>query len=136
MRPEFKFTPGTCRRMLSFATIGGIATALHYVILILLVEILSVTALVASSVGFVCSAALNYWLNYHLTFKSSQRHSDAGPKFMLIAAIGLGINSGIVAIGTELARTNYLVVQVVATAFVLAWNFLANSAWTFAGSRE
>ena len=132
MRLEFRVTPGMRRRMLSFAAIGGIATASPYAILILLVEALSVTALVASSTGFVCSAALNYWLNYHLTFKSSQRHSDSAPKFMLIAAIGLGINSGIVAFGTEVAAVNYLVVQVVATAFVLVWNFLANSAWTFA----
>ncbi|MGH8203624.1 MAG: GtrA family protein [Steroidobacteraceae bacterium] len=136
MRLEFKVTPGAVRRMLSFAAIGGIATALQYAILILLVEVLSVTALVASSIGFACSAALNYWLNYHLTFRSSKPHSDSGPKFMMIAAVGLGINSGIVAIGTEVARVNYLVVQVVATAFVLAWNFLANSAWTFAKSRD
>ena len=136
MRLEYKVAPGVLRRMLSFSAIGGIATALHYAILILLVEFLSVTALLASATGFTCSAALNYWLNYHLTFKSSQRHSDSGPKFMLIAIIGLAINSTIVAAGTEVARLNYVVVQVVATVFVLIWNFLANSVWTFARPRD
>jgi putative flippase GtrA len=128
--------PGTFRRMLSFAAIGGIATAAQYAILIFLVEFASLAAFVASGIGYIFSAVLNYWLNYHLTFQSQKRHFDSGPKFMLIAAVGLGINSGVVAIGTEVLAVNYILVQIVATAIVLAWNFTANSAWTFAKPQE
>lgn len=123
--------PELGRRALSFAAIGGIATLVHYAILVLLVETQGVSALPASSAGFICSALLNYSLNYHVTFRSTRRHATTAPKFLLIASIGLAFNSAIVSAGTVGLGWNYLLVQVVATVVVLLWNFAANSAWTF-----
>jgi putative flippase GtrA len=123
--------PELIRRLISFTTVGGLATVAHYVILVLLVELAGLSAVAASAAGYVAGAALNYWLNYHLTFRSQREHVDAAPRFLLIALIGLAINSCIVAIGTRLIGFNYLAVQLAATAIVLFWNFAANSAWTF-----
>jgi len=128
--------PDTLRRLISFATIGGLATLLHYALLVMLVELAELDAVTSSATGFVASAILNYWLNYHLTFRSKKRHLVAAPRFLLVAMIGLAINSGIISVGTGLLGFNYLLVQLAATAIVLVWNFAASSAWTFSGRSD
>jgi len=74
---------------------------------------------------------VNYVLNYTFTYRSSLSHGVALPKFMAVAAVGFCINSLIMMIGTRWLPLNYLVVQVLATAAVLFWGFVANLLWTF-----
>ena len=115
----------------SFIWVGGFATLLHYLILIFLVQIGGVRPTLATGVGCIAGAALSYFLNYHYTFVSKLSHAPAVAKFFTVAAIGLTINLGIVALATENLGANYLLAQVFATGCVLLWNFTANRLWTF-----
>ena len=114
-----------------FVIVGVLATATQYAVLVLMVRILGADPVIGSSCGYVISALLNYYLNYRLTFRSAQSHARALPRFALIAAIGLLINSSIVWLLSERASLPYLVAQIIATAIVLIWNFGANKKWTF-----
>jgi len=118
-------------RFLCFSGIGIVGTFVHYSILIGLVNILAVSAVTASSAGFVAGALTNYLLNYRYTFASKKRHQETITKFFIVALIGLVFNGLIMSLGTHSLQLNYLVSQVIATSLVLLWNFTANHKWTF-----
>ncbi len=110
--------------------VGATATGVQYALLVLLVRFAGMGAPLASSLGFLASAAANYLLNYRYTFRSRHPHGPAALKFAALASMGLLLNAGLMRLLTE-SGWNYLIAQVVATAVVLAWNFLGNSLWTF-----
>jgi putative flippase GtrA len=117
-------------RMVRFGLVGACATALQYLILIALVRELGVWPTIASGCGFVLSAIANYLLNYHFTFRSRRPHRAAALKFLLLAMVGLAINSVLMQVLLA-AGWHYLLAQVGATAVVFLWNFVGNSFWTF-----
>jgi putative flippase GtrA len=119
------------RRLPRFLVVGGVATAVQYAILVVLVEVVGVTATVASTVGFVASAALNYRVNYTYTFSSSVPHSIAVPRFLATACIGLILNSTVMFLLAEILSVQYIVSQIVATGIALGWNFFVHQAWSF-----
>lgn len=121
------------RQLFRFLLVGGGATALHYAIYLVLL-LLGVSPVPASSVGFVISASFNYQLNRRYTFGSSRRHAEALPRFIATAAGGLALNAAILAGLTQLGL-HPVPAQFGATMATLAWNFLLNRLWTFrAGS--
>lgn len=122
-------------RFLSFAGIGAIATAIHYVVLIVGVQFLDLAPVAASSIGFGFSAFVNYSLNRRITFHSKKAHPDALPKFLAVALVGLALNAVLLAAATEILGLNYLLAQALVTALVLIWNYSINAAWTFAEGR-
>lgn len=125
-RPSILF-----RQFCGFLWVGGVATALQYLILVVLVEVGGMGPAVASGAGYAAGAGLSYFLNYHYTYLSNRSHVPAMTKFFFVAAIGLAVNSTIVAIAAENLGLNYLLAQAIATGLVLLWNFSANRYWTF-----
>jgi putative flippase GtrA len=122
-------------RLLRFGVAGVLATLVHFLTLILLVEIGRVSPVWATAFGSAVGALVGYVLNRRYTFNSRKPHRDAGPKFLTIA-LGTGLlNAMLVYVGTELLGVNYLLVQCVATLIVFLANFLLNSVWTFREGR-
>lgn len=118
-------------KLLRFGLIGAIGTPVHYLTLILLVEIGGMGPVPATIAGSAAGAVVNYLLNRRYTFRSSKPHRDAGPKFLSVA-VGTGIlNACLVYLGTDLLGVHYLLVQVGTTLIVFLANFLLNSVWTF-----
>ncbi|WP_374569628.1 GtrA family protein [Phenylobacterium sp.] len=109
---------------LRFASVGVVATVVHYSILISLVELAHAPLVAATSAGFAVAAAVSYTLNRRYTF-SHQPHFGAGLfKFIAVGLVGLGLNALIVG-GLARAGLPYLLAQVIATGTVLMWNFTA-----------
>jgi len=119
------------KQFLRFAGAGAIGTAVQYLVLIVLVQLAWAEAVAASFIGFVCGALVNYLLSRRYVFNSSLPHREAVFKFFIVAVVGLGINTMIMAAGMHLLNLHYLLVQVIATGFVLLWNFAGNKSWTF-----
>jgi len=118
-------------QFLSFALIGLLGTAAHFLVLYSLVAQLDLGPVPASSAGAVIGALVNYALNYRLTFSSRKRHRDALPKFLVVAAGGWLLNGLLMAMLLSRLDIHYLLVQVIVTSLVLVWNFIANRFWTF-----
>jgi len=118
------------QRFTRFSLVGGVATAIQYSLLVALVHGAGMNAVLSSSIGFIVSALANYFLNYHYTFRSSERHSTTLLKFTFFAGVGLALNSGIMHLFIE-KGLRYLLAQIFATLLVLLWNFTGNSLWTF-----
>lgn len=114
-----------------FASVGLCATAVHYSILMLLVEVFRIDAVFATTVGFVVAALVNYTLNRRFTFASNAKHIEALPKFFAVALIGAAINARVVGWVKGHTDVHYMVAQVCATGTLLAWNFTVNVIWTF-----
>lgn len=119
-------------QMLRFAFVGGLATALHYLILIALVNGAGLDVSFASAIGYTLSTLFNYAINRRLTFRSRRSHSIALPRFLWLASFGLAINTATVWLLAERWGLHYLVAQVAATALTLCWNFVAARRWAFA----
>ena len=120
------------RQFITFAGIGAVGTAGHYLTLIILVEFIYLSPVIATTAGFVVGAIINYVLNYKYTFNSTKNHTEAFSKFAVVAVIGAAMNAFIMQAGLEYFEINYLLVQILATAVVLLWNFFINKIWTFA----
>ena len=112
---------------------GGIATAVHYAVLVALVELSGLGAAPSASIGALCGAAVAYFANRHMTFAESHaRHVQALPRFMLIALLGAVVNGAVVWLGVHQLGWHYLLAQVLATVLVLGLTFRLNRLWTFA----
>lgn len=121
---------GHLARFVRYLAVGGIATAIQYILLILLVRAFDMAPTPASTIGFALSASVNYLLNYSFTFQSVRPHGPAAAKFAVLAGSGLLINAIIMHLLVN-AGVRYLLAQVCATAVVLFWGFIGNTIWTF-----
>lgn len=113
-----------------FLAVGGGATMAHYFIAYLLLNFNITSTTNASTIGFSLSAIGNYYANAIYTFNSNRQHINALPRFIFIAAIGCGIN-GIILSNLYPIIGAFLPSQMIATIFVIMWNYTINAAWTF-----
>ncbi len=119
------------RQFVMFFGVGAVATALHYVVMLLLVTGLDVYPVVAAFLGSLAGAVLSYFLNYRYTFNSKESHSSTLVKFGIVAGTGMLLNLGLVALFVEVMGIHYFIAQMVSTAIILCWNFAINKLWTF-----
>jgi putative flippase GtrA len=83
-------------------------------------------------VGFILAVINNYLLNRVWTFESANKQWQAEfGRFTLVSLAGLGLNNLLVYILHSRLRANFYIAKGVATACVVAWNFIANYFFTF-----
>ena len=122
---------GHLARLFRYGLVGASGTALHYAILVSLVELSGVDPVVATTVGAFFGALLNYHLNYHWTFSSRRPHREALSRFLLVAGSGLALNTALMALLVDGLHWPYLPAQLGVTALVFFWTYLANALWSF-----
>ncbi len=115
-----------------YLLVGLLATAVHYTLLLALVEVAGSSAAPAATFGAACGALAAYAGNRRLTFQGSATHGQALPRFLAVAASGAAANGAIVWTGTEILGIHYLAAQVIATAIVACGGFALNRRWSFA----
>ena len=135
MQKQNRHPPKWQLQFIQFASVGAVGTMAHYGLLVLLVEMLGVNSVAASTAGATLGALVNYVLNRRYTFRSEKRHREALTKFLVIAASGLALNASFMLIFVETLGLYYLVAQVLSTGLVLVWNFIGNRFWTFSDAR-
>lgn len=117
-------------QFLRFAAVGAAGTALHYLVLLLLVEMAGVAPGRAAFAGAVAGACVNYWLNRRFTFQSTRRHRETVPLFVAMAALGAVLN-GLIVGQLSAMGMNFLLAQMFATVCILVLNFLMSKKWIF-----
>jgi putative flippase GtrA len=118
-------------QLLRYGLAGAVGTALHYAILVSLVQFAHAPAVAASTAGAVAGALVNYVLNHRFTFASSRTHDHALPRFAAVALAGIAINAIVMNAMLSLLGVHYLAAQIVATGVVFVASFFINRAWTF-----
>jgi putative flippase GtrA len=120
------------RQLTSFVSVGALATALHYAVLITAVQLLRVPPVPSALAGYCCGGFLSYVLNRRHTFVTDRPHAEAIWRFALVAAAGFVLTFLMMSLLVDAWHRPYLAAQVVTTGVVMIWNFLANRYWTFA----
>ena len=118
-------------QFLRFAAVGAIGTAIQYITLWIGVEMLAVSAVTASAVGYALGSIGNYLLNYFFTFESGKSHLEAASKYYTVLAIGWCINTGLMVYLVQHQHWNYWLAQILTTGIGLGWNFMGSRLWVF-----
>ena len=109
-----------------YTLIGGIATAVHYAVLVVLVEGFNFSPSLSAMFGALCGALAAYIGNREFTFASSALHRIALPRFLVIAAVGAMLSGGIVWVGTVILAWHYLAAQLLATLLIVLLTYPLN----------
>ena len=119
-------------KFLKFGVVGFSGVFVDFGITYLFKEIMKINKYVSNAIGFVCAATSNYILNRIWTFQSENADvaTEYG-KFMLVSAIGLGINSLTLYILTDKLKWNFYLSKIFAIGMATLWNFFANLLFTF-----
>ena len=87
----------------------------------------------ATLAGYTAGGVLSYILNRRITYASDRPHAEATWRFAVVAAIGLFLTWGFMALFISLlGPAFYVPAQLVTTGIVLVWHFVAHKLWTFA----
>lgn len=120
------------RQFAAFFGVGLAAAALHYCMLILLVEGAGVHPVTATLAGYTGGGFISYTLNRRHTYRSSRPHREATWRFALVAFIGFLLTWILMHAFTVWLAGPYLPAQVITTGVVMLWSFMAHKIWTFA----
>lgn len=119
------------RQFATFFGVGALATALHYAVLVALVQAAGADPVAAALAGYCAGGLASYWLNRTRTFRSDRPHAEAGWRFAAVMAVGFLLTWGLMTLLVDRLGLPYLLAQMAATGVVLVWNFIAHKWWTF-----
>lgn len=113
-----------------FAFSSGLATALHWTVLWILI-LQGVEAVIANAIGALCGAIANYFLQFHLTFERRARHAVASVNYIVSCALGWIVNSLLFAFCVETLAMSVLLAQCLVVVTVAGLNFFIYQYWVF-----
>lgn len=123
--------PGHRRSLPVYVGAGGVATASHYAVTIAAVEGLSVAPLAASMLGFATGAAVKYWLNYSVAFRSRSSHARAMSRFVVALAMLFALNAAIFALLQRHLGLHYMIAQAITTILLIPPGYVIHRQWVF-----
>ena len=119
-------------KLLKFGIVGCSGMIIDFGTTYLCKEILKINKFISNGIGFILAATSNYFLNRNWTFNSQSE--DIGTQyvqFMIVSAIGLGINSIVLYLLNEKLKWNFYFSKLIAIAITTIWNFFANLLFPF-----
>ncbi len=123
------------RSFVLFGLVGAVGTACQYVVLIVLVRFAGIDAVIASTLGAIVGAIVNFLLNHRFTFQAEAPMQETGPRYAVLVLVAFANNALLIWLMVSQLRWNYLVAQVVATIVVFFVNYLIGSLWVFGDRR-
>lgn len=120
-------------QVFKFIIVGGLATATHASLFVLIIEANIANALQANFIAFAVAFLISFLGQYHWTFINSGNSHWAQKmlRFMLVALIGLGLNTAAVYIIVDKFILPYLYAVLFMTTVVPATTFIINKRWAF-----
>lgn len=120
------------QQIIKFGLIGVIATLIDFVILTTLTELFGVHYLISAAFAFLVANVFNYLFSMRYVFQSrftkEERHKEF-LLFVLLSVFGLLFNQVFMWLFVEKVGLYYLVGKVLATGFVMLWNFISRKLW-------
>ncbi|MCL6601785.1 MAG: GtrA family protein [Paenibacillus sp.] len=125
-----KFNLLLSSQFVRYGFVGVIGTAVHTGTLWLLTELVGFNPLMSSTIGFLFSLIISYYLNSILTFKKGF-NLGVFLKYFVVSSFGLLVNLSILFTFDHILLMNYMVGQVVSIFVVPVLNFALNKYWAF-----
>ena len=117
---------------LRYTLVGAVATAIHYALLLALVEFAGVPPPQSAAFGTAAGAFVAYGGNRYVTFPGRARHRIVMPRFAAVAVVSTGANGALVWLGSAVLGWHYLVAQAAATLLIVVLGYNLNRSWSFA----
>ena len=116
-------------RLVRYFAAGTFATLVQFASLVVLVELLHISEIVAVVEAFSTGVVVNYGLQRRFTFRSATSHSNAALRFFAIAVLSAMVNSTL--FGLLNAYLSYILAQFIATFALFLINYELNRKFTF-----
>jgi len=110
-----------------YFVVGGLCAVIDFALLYYLTTAVDLNYLVSSMISFMTGAIINYFLCVAWIFRTrviSNRYFEF-VLYIVITAVGLGLNTGIIWYFTEKSGLYFMLSKVFATAITFVWNFAA-----------
>lgn len=113
-------------QIMKFGVVGAIAFVIDFGVMVFLTEVFGIDPVISATVSFIISVIFNYAASMRYVFSHREGMSRTREFiiFVVLSAIGLGINDLLIWAGTDLASFDYRLVKIFATAVVMVWNFV------------
>lgn len=113
-------------QIMKFGVVGVIAFVIDFGVMVFLTEVFGIDPVISATVSFIISVIFNYAASMRYVFSHREGMSRTREFiiFVVLSAIGLGINDLLIWAGTDLATFDYRLVKIFATAVVMVWNFV------------
>ena len=113
-------------QIMKFGVVGAIAFVIDFGVMVFLTEVFGIDPVISATVSFIISVIFNYAASMRYVFSHREGMSRTREFiiFVVLSAIGLGINDLLIWAGTDLATFDYRLVKIFATAVVMVWNFV------------
>jgi putative flippase GtrA len=120
-------------QVFKFIIVGGLATATHAGLFIFIMEANIAQALQANFIAFAVAFLVSFLGQYHWTFKNSgdSHWAQKMLRFMVVALIGLGLNTAAVYIIVDKFILPYSYAVLFMTTIVPVTTFIINKKWAF-----
>lgn len=120
------------KQLTRFGIVGLIAAAVHFSILIFLVEIGHIKPLVANFFAFIFSFQVSYWGHRSFTFRGTRvRHRVAFPRLLLVGSSGFFANEGLFYVLLTMFGMPYMLAQFFVLTILPLANFTLGKLWVF-----
>lgn len=113
-------------QIMKFGVVGIIAFVIDFGVMVFLTEVFGIDPVISATVSFIISVIFNYAasMRYVFSHREGMSRTREFVIFVVLSAIGLGINDLLIWAGTDLATFDYRLVKIFATAVVMVWNFV------------
>ena len=113
-------------QIMKFGVVGVIAFVIDFGVMVFLTEVFGIDPVISATVSFIISVIFNYAasMRYVFSHRDGMSRTREFVIFVVLSAIGLGINDLLIWAGTDLASFDYHLVKIFATAVVMVWNFV------------
>jgi putative flippase GtrA len=124
-------------KLFSYGLVGVIGTLIHFSVLILLVELFQLDPVLSSSIGFIVTVIVSFYLNRRFTFRSKlSKTTVTFIKYTLVSCSGFILNSVIMYISVHILLFHYSIGQAIVVVVLPISNFLLNNYWTFKETKD
>ena len=113
-------------QIMKFGVVGVIAFVIDFGVMVFLTEVFGIDPVISATVSFIISVIFNYAasMRYVFSHREGMSRTREFVIFVVLSAIGLGINDLLIWAGTDLTSFDYRLVKIFATAVVMIWNFV------------
>ena len=119
-------------QLLKFGVVGVMATIIDFFFLFLFTDVFGMYYLLSAAISFVLSTLFNYVASMRFVFNSKFRKDEKSKElilFVILSVSGLVLNQVLLWFFVEKIALYYMAAKIVATFFVMTWNFISRKVW-------
>lgn len=119
-------------QLIRFGLIGCIAMGVHWLSVVLLVQLWAIPPLIANILGFLLAFQVSYWGHYTWTFGATHlSHKTASFRFFTTACLGFIVSESLYACALYLTPLSYEMSLILVLFLTAGLTFILSKFWAF-----